>query len=161
MGNIAAPSNSVAIIAAMVTPALFILGSASLVASALVRMARVVDRIRVLTTLAYDADLYKHAVTAEQLRSSLERHRIRAHYTERSICLLYAAIVIFIATCLSIVIDRISGESISWLPEMLAIAGTLFLLAGASYMVLESKLSGRQIAEEIIHAIAHLEARNP
>jgi hypothetical protein len=40
-------------ITAMVTPALLILGSASLIASALVRMARVVDRARILTATVY------------------------------------------------------------------------------------------------------------
>jgi hypothetical protein len=42
------------IIAAMVTPALLILASASLVATALVRFARVVDRARVLAAIALD-----------------------------------------------------------------------------------------------------------
>jgi hypothetical protein len=36
----------------MITPALLLLGSASLVASALVRMARVVDRARILIVIA-------------------------------------------------------------------------------------------------------------
>jgi hypothetical protein len=44
----------VAAIAAMITPALLILGSASLVSSALVRMARVVDRSRYLASVAQD-----------------------------------------------------------------------------------------------------------
>jgi hypothetical protein len=48
------PSAAVVIIAAMVTPALLILASASLVATALVRMARVVDCARALTAIAYD-----------------------------------------------------------------------------------------------------------
>jgi hypothetical protein len=44
MGNVGSQSAAVATIAAMSTPALLLLGSASLVASALVRMARIVDR---------------------------------------------------------------------------------------------------------------------
>jgi flagellar biosynthesis protein FliQ len=154
-------SASIAIIAAMVTPALLILGSASLVASALVRMARVVDRARVLAAIAHDGTCEKLGMTPDQLRASLERHAIRARYTERSIALLYAAVVVFIATCLAIAFDRVTGQSLSWLPVVLAVAGTLLLLSGGAWMVAESKLSGEQIAEEIGHALARLEGRKP
>jgi hypothetical protein len=61
MSSGAAGSSAIAIIAAMITPALLILGSAS-----------------------------------------LERHALRARYAERSIALFYAAVVLFIATCLQI-----------------------------------------------------------
>jgi hypothetical protein len=49
------------------------------------------------------------------------------------------------------------GGSMSWLPVMLAVAGTLLLLTGGAYMVAESGLSGRQINAEIRLAIQKLE----
>ncbi len=45
----------------------------------------------------------------------------------------------------------------SWLPVMLAVAGTLLLLTGGAYMVAESGLSVRQINAEIRLAIQKLE----
>jgi hypothetical protein len=57
MGNPGPQSVAVAAIAAMITPALLLLGSASLVASALMRMARVVDRARILVTIAHEGSL--------------------------------------------------------------------------------------------------------
>jgi hypothetical protein len=161
MGDANAPSASAALIAAMVTPALLILGSASLVASALVRMARVVDRARVLAAIAHEKTWEKFGMTPDQLRVSLERHAVRARYAERSIAFLYAAVVVFIATCLSIALDRAMGQSLSWLPVALAIAETLLLLGGGAWMVAESRLSGEQIAAEIRHALARLEGRPP
>jgi hypothetical protein len=156
MGNPGSPSIAVAAIAAMITPALLLLGSASLVASALMRMARVVDRARMLAAIAQEGTLSKIGVTPDQLRAWLESHATRARYTERSVTLLYGAIVVFISTCLSIGLDRAMGGSLSWLPVTLAVAGTLLLLTGGAYMVAESRLSGEQIGAEISNALTRL-----
>jgi hypothetical protein len=159
MGNYSAQSAAVSTIAAMITPALLLLGSASLVASALMRMGRVVDRARILASVAHEGTLDKFGITNDQLRSWLNSHAQRAAYVERSITLLYAAIVVFISTCLSIALDRALGGSLSWLPVMLAVGGTLLLLSGGAYMVAESRLSGEQISAEIRQALQHLEER--
>jgi hypothetical protein len=161
MGNAGAPSAAVATIAAMITPALLLLGSASLVASALVRMARVVDRARMLAKIAHEGASDTLGITSDQLRSWLESHAQRARYAERSIALLYGAIVIFISTCLSIGLDRATGGSLSGLPVALAVGGTLLLLAGGAYMVAESRLSGDQIRAEIQLAIDKLKGSKP
>jgi len=149
MGGTGAPLSDVALIAAMITPALLILASASLVASALLRMARVVDRARVLAAAAHGAEWEKLGASPAVLQSWLESHARRARHAERSIALLYLAIVVFIATCLSIALDRVAGGAITWLPASFAIAGTLLLLAGGALMVAESRLSGAQIRHEI------------
>jgi hypothetical protein len=161
MGSATGPSASVATIAAMITPALLLLGSASLVATALMRMARVVDRTRMLTAVVHEGTVDKLGITSAQLRSWLERHAQRARYAERSIALLYAAIVVFISTCLSIALDRSVGGSLGWLPVMLAVGGTLLLLIGGAYMVAESQLSGAQISDEIEQALQALDMRVP
>lgn len=92
MGNGIAPPAAVATIAAMVTPALLIVGAASLVASALVRMGRVVDRARVLAVVAQEGSWEKLGATPAQLTVRIERHRRRAHQVQRSIVLLDAAL---------------------------------------------------------------------
>ncbi len=157
MGNPVTQSAAVATIAAMITPALLLLGSASLVASALMRMARIVDRARVLVAIVHEGAAAKLGITTEQLRSWLESHVRRARYAQRSIALLYAAIVVFISTCLSIALDRFLDGSVSWLPVLLAVVGTLLLLTGGVYMVAESRLSSAQISEEIRLAIQELD----
>jgi hypothetical protein len=157
MGNAVSPSQAVATIAAMITPALLLLGSASLVASALMRMARVVDRARLLISLAHEGAFDKTGITTDQMLLWLHAHAQRARYAERSITLLYSAIVLFILTCLSIALDRALGGSLSLLPVLLAVAGTLLLLGGGAYMVAESRLSGEQIGAEIRIAIQNLQ----
>jgi Protein of unknown function (DUF2721) len=153
------PSSAIAMIAAMITPAVLILASASLAASALVRMARVVDRARALTSGVHDGTWEKFGATPDMLRAWLARHARRARYAEQSIAFLYAAVVVFTATCLSIVLDRAAGETLRWLPVSLAILGALLVLAGGARMVAESRLSGEQIEEEIRHAVAKMEKK--
>jgi Protein of unknown function (DUF2721) len=157
MSEATAPTTAISIISAMVTPALLIVGSASLVATVLVRMARVVDRARSLALIAHEGSWEQHGVTADVLRSWLDRHRTRARYTERSIALLYAAVVVFVATALSIALDRSTGNALEWLPVFLAIAGTVLLLGGGMWMVAESRLAADQIQDEIGQALSRLD----
>lgn len=129
----------------MITPALLILASGSLVATALVRLARVVDRARVLI-----ASIEAGSVSdAEALRRSLERHERRALYAERSVGLFFVAVVVFVLDCLSIGIDHFLGDVLTWLPVAMTIVGMLVVIVGAAYMVAESQLGALQIVEEI------------
>ena len=157
MNDPPAPSEAITIIGAMITPAFFILGTTSLVASALVRMARIVDRARVLAAVAHEGSWEQHGATRDELRRWLDRHAARARYAERSIALLSAAVVVFIATTLAIVLDLAAGGTLAWLPVALAIVGTLLLLGGGAWMVAESRLSSDQIQEEIRLARTRLE----
>ena len=159
MSNATGASSAIAVIAALITPAILILGAASLVASVLARMARVVDRARTLTTLVLEGNWEKIGASREQLRLWLERHAQRARYAERSIALLYGAVVLFIATCLSIALDQATGGRLGWLPTSLALFGTVLLLLGGTWMVAESRLSGKQIQDEIGHALAMMERK--
>lgn len=157
MSDTTGQPTAVALISAMITPALLIVGSASLIASVLVRMARIVDRTRVLTAAAYEGSATRLGATPEVLSMWLDRHAVRARYAELSIALLYAAVALFVATALSIALDRSTGGAIEWLPISLAIGGTCLLLGGGALMVAESRLSGAQIQEEIRQAREQLE----
>jgi len=137
------PAQSV--VAAMITPALLILASSSLVATALVRLGRVVDRSRVLIA-TIDAGSVPEP---EALRCSLDRHQRRALYAERSVGLSFVAVVVFVVDCLSIGLDHFSRDSLTWLPIAMTIAGLAVLITGAAYMVAESQLGAQQIIEEI------------
>jgi hypothetical protein len=161
MGNASTPSWGVALIAVMVTPGLFILGAASLVASALVRMGRVVDRTRTLAAAIHAGEASRLGVGEARLRTWLERHAARARRAEHSIALLYAAVVVFILTSLSIALDRAGAGLPLWFPGALAVGGTFLLLAGGAFLVAESRLSSRQIAEEIADALARLKETHP
>jgi len=150
-------SQAVALIAAMITPALLILAAASLVASGLVRMARVVDRARVLAGSAHEGTWDRFGLNPAELDRWLRRHGKRARYAERCVLVLFCAVIVFVATCLSIALDVATGDRLGWLPVSLSIAGSFLLLLGEGWMVAESRLSAPQIAEEIQSALLRIQ----
>src|SRR5215469_18729356 len=74
MGNMTSSSASVAMIAALITPALLILASASVVATVLVRMARVVDRARVVAAAVHELAAVGHDICAAAHDVATSRH---------------------------------------------------------------------------------------
>jgi hypothetical protein len=73
MGTIVETSAAVAIIVAVVTPALLILASASFVSTALVRLVPIIYRGRVVAAIAHDEAWAKIDATPDQLRTTRAR----------------------------------------------------------------------------------------
>lgn len=136
------------IISAMITPALLILGSGSLVATALQRLARAVDRARALLQMS-EEEGPKSAEADAMLNQWLDRYARRSLIAERAVQAFFAAVGIFVLDCLSIAVDHYSGARLTWLPVSLTIFGMILMLSGAYFMVLESHLASIQIHEEI------------
>jgi hypothetical protein len=128
-----------AIISAMITPALLILASGSLIATALVRLARVVDRLRKLSEQP-DA-----AVPPEDLR----RHARRALLAERAVRLYFWAVACFVLVGFAIPIDHLAADRLTWLPVALATLGMCLIVAGSAAMLSECRLATAQIRSEI------------
>jgi hypothetical protein len=123
----------------MITPALLILGSASLIATVLVRLARIVDRVRKLSELESSAE---HA-------DELARSERRANLALVALAVLFAAVVVFVATGIAIAIDRATGDQMVWLPVSLALFGMGLIVIGSGSMVIECGYSAAQIRAEI------------
>jgi hypothetical protein len=130
-----------ALIAAMITPALLILASGSLIATALVRLGRIMDRIRKLSEGASRPDTLE-----------LDRYERRAILAQRALSMLFGAILCFVLAGLSIAFDHASGDRFWWLPVSLTLIGMLLIVAGSALMLAECKLSTDQIHAEIANA---------
>ena len=143
-----AMSPAIAMISAMITPALLILASGSLIASALVRMARSVDRARALITMLENPQT-RGVIDAVSMRRWLDRHETRSIAAERATMMFFCAVTVFVVACLAIALDRLSGERLTWLPVTLVIVGMILLVVGSGLMIYESRLGGLQIREEI------------
>jgi hypothetical protein len=141
-------SSAQSVIAGMITPSLLILASASLVATALLRLGRVVDRSRLLIA-AIEAG---NVASAAASRTTLDNHQRRAIYAERSVALFFLAVFVFVVDCLSIGLDHFSGDHLAWLPISFTIGGMALLCAGAAFMVFESRLGAHQMIAEITEA---------
>jgi hypothetical protein len=125
-------------IAAMITPAMLILASGSLIATALVRLARVVDRLR---KLAERGD----ARPADEL----DRHERRAMLAERAVSIYFGAVVCFVVSGFTIALDHLAGDRLTWLPVSVTMLGMCLIVAGSAAMLAECRVAAAQIRAEI------------
>jgi len=128
-----------AIIGAMITPALLILASGSLIATALVRLARVVDRVRHLAAPGAPP------VSAEELR----RNERRALLAERALQIYFFAVVCFVMAGVAIGVDHFAGDRLTWLPVAITSLGMGLIVAGSAAMLSECQLAVGEIKAEI------------
>ncbi len=128
------------VIAAMITPALLILASASLIATGLVRLARVVDRVRKLAEVRDGSS----ARAAE-----LDRQQLRARIALAAVSSFFSAVVVVVVAGISIAVDRASGSQLTWLPLGLTSLGMALIVVGAAAMVVESFYSAKQLDAEV------------
>ncbi len=149
-------SGALGVISAMVTPALMILAAASLGSSALLRMGRIVDRARLLTSMVHEGQLDKVGAPPDVVARWLKTYRTRARRTALAVFSLYAAIALFVGACLIIGLQHLGAD----MPEFAALAfvlpGAVFLLAGAIWLAAETGASRTLVIEEIDNALASL-----
>ncbi len=129
-------SSAQVLISAMITPALLILASGSLIATALVRLARAVDRLRKLAETG-------HAPKATRL------HKQRALCAERAVQWFFSAIVCFVLAGFAIAADRLAGGSVVWLPVGATMLGMALIVLGCAEMLRECRLATAEILSEI------------
>lgn len=142
-----------AVIASMITPAFLILSAANLITSSLVRLARSVDRARVvidrMEALRKTGDAAGAGVAAAQLR----RYGLRGQIVQTALATFYLAIGFFVAASLAIALTHVSGHPDSWLPAWLTVAGAILLFAGALLLFSETALATAMLRAEIAGAL--------
>ena len=148
-------SSALAVLTAMITPAVLISASGTLILSTSVRLGRVVDRVRSLSDrfeeLARGADggeLFeeRRAVIFDQLDKLTSRARI----LQRSMTAFYTAGGIFVLTSVAIgVVAAVDGARYSWVPVAMGLLGSLLLFYGSVLLILEARLALSTITAEM------------
>jgi hypothetical protein len=141
------------VLAAMITPALLISASGTLVLSTSNRLSRVVDRVRVLSRDAEhslekadgDHTAQKRALLQSQLRGLAQRALILRSALEA----LYVAIGLLVATSIGAGIFVALRWGASWMPAALGMVGACALLWGSVLLVREARLAIGQTFEEM------------
>ncbi len=132
-------SQAQSLITAMISPALLIGASASLIATTLMRLARVIDRVRKLS------ERPEHIVEHHELR----RFERRAMLAEGALRCYFVAVVCFVLSSFAVAADHMSGNQLSWLPVVVTIGGMCMIVAGSALMLRECRLATDQIQHEI------------
>jgi hypothetical protein len=131
------------VLGAMITPAVLISASGTLVLSTSNRLTRVVDRVR---ALAGEAERLRKEGTEEETRTRLIAEQLpalsrRALLLRSALTALYLAIGLLVATSIAVGVVAVLGWSYGWVPIVLGLAGACALLYGSLLLVREARLA--------------------
>jgi hypothetical protein len=139
-------SPTLAILSAMITPAVLILASGSLILTTSNRLSRVIDRVRELaaelgpTAVSGDApsvppDRERRTLIGDLLKRSVARARL----LQRALASLYRAQSVFVATSIAIGIIELARLDAGWLILSLGMLGAALLLYASMLLIAESR----------------------
>lgn len=148
------PQNALAVLTAMITPAVLISACGALIFSTATRLGRVVDRVRALAekfeTLAKHPEADEMADDRRQLLfAQLDRQTSRARLIQRALVAFYTALGIFVATSVAIAVIAAVARNYTWVAVALGIMGALFMLSGSVLLVIESRMAMGAITSEM------------
>jgi len=139
-------SASLAVLTSMITPAVLISASGTMILSTSTRLGRVVDRVRSLSdrlqTLPDDdtkIDLLdeKRAMIFDQLDKLTSRSRL----LQRALTTFYLAVGVFVATSVAIGVVSFFSARFAFIPVALGLIGAFFLFYGSMLLVFEARLA--------------------
>ncbi len=156
MGPAFDPGTAGEILGSMITPAVLISASGTLVLSTTNRLGRIVDRVRVLQMEA------EHLPPAEQaddlmaerrelILDQITRQAERVSLLQHTATTLYFAIGLLVATSLAIGISATAGWAFGWVPVTLGMCGASALLVGAVLLIREARLAVRATLSEMAY----------
>ena len=147
-------STSLAVLSAMITPAVLISACGALIFSTSSRLGRVIDRTRVLSEKFQE--LAAHPEKDEMFEerrtlifTQLDRQTSRARLIQRAMTALYTALGIFVAMTVSIAVISIVARNYSWVAVGEGLLGTLFMLYGSILLIIESRMALGAIMSEM------------
>jgi hypothetical protein len=142
-----AVTSSLAVLTAMITPAVLISASGTMILSTSTRLGRVVDRVRSLSDRLEDLSHGNPARTEyiEERRAmifdQLDKLTSRSRLLQRGLTTFYVAVAVFVATSVAIGLVAISGTRYSWIPVVLGLIGACFLFYGSMLLIFEARLA--------------------
>jgi hypothetical protein len=147
-------SMALAVLSAMITPAVLISACGTLALSTSNRLARSLDRTRSLSQRfrAYSLAMSEGRESDEDpalLYELLDKSIKRTLILHRALTSLYLALVIFILTSVVIGIITITGERFTWLPIVLSLGGAGFLVYASAELVHETHVGRASIVHEL------------
>ena len=146
---------AIAVLTAMITPAVLISACGSMILSTSSRLGRVVDRVRALSDRLEDmaakgergpAHTERQALIFQQLDKLTSRARI----LQRCMVTFYMSAGMFVATSVAIAIVPFTGnQRYNMIPVGLGLAGACFLFYGSVLLIMEARLALSTIHAEM------------
>jgi threonine/homoserine/homoserine lactone efflux protein len=154
MARLEAPQNALAVLTAMITPAVLISACGALIFSTSSRLGRVIDRTRVLSDRfqALAAHPEQDEMADERrvmIFTQLDRQTSRARLIQRAMAAFYTALGVFVASTVSIAIFSAVARNFTWIAVLLGVIGTLYMLYGSVLLIIESRMALSAIMTEM------------
>ena len=140
------------VLGAMITPAVLILASSSLLITTSQRSIRCVDRVRERAEELQALGKGQDEGTEKRrlhLFKQLEINTRRARLLQKAMSRLYLGISFFIATSMAIGVVSLLHVNIGWVPMVLGFVGAFLLFSASVYLIFESRLALATTFEEM------------
>jgi hypothetical protein len=139
-------SSSLTVLTAMITPAVLISASGTMILSSSTRLGRVVDRTRSLSdrlqeVSSGDANTEFFEERRAMLYDQLDKLTSRSRLLQRALTSFYLAVGVFVATSVAIGVVAFSGARFGWVPVVMGLIGACFLFYGSMLLVFEARLA--------------------
>ena len=154
LARLEAPQNALAVLTAMITPAVLISACGALIFSTSSRLGRVIDRVRVLSDRFQElvAHPEKDEMADERrlmIFTQLDRQTSRARLIQRAMVAFYSALGVFVATSVAIAVISALARNFTWIAVALGLIGGLFMLYGSMLLIIESRMALSAIMTEM------------
>lgn len=139
-------SSALGVLTAMITPAVLISASGTLILSTSTRLGRVVDRVRSLSDRLQELpdDDGKTEFLEEKramLFDQLDKLTSRSRLLQRALTTFYLAVGVFVATSVAIGVVSFFSGRFAWVPVAMGLVGAFFLFYGSMLCVFEARLA--------------------
>jgi hypothetical protein len=147
-------SLALTILTAMITPAVLILATTSLIVATSQRLGRNIDRARELSQRLIK-NLFTPKVLSEKghVYSQLNKVTRRTRLLQRAMTILYVALSIFVATSICIAVVELLNFRLAWLPLVLGIVGSGLVFYATLLLISESGIALIAVREEMNYVL--------
>ncbi len=146
--------SSLGILSSMITPAVLILASGSLIMTTSQRLGRVIERVRKISMefMLLEKKTDEEAVHTTKRRilyTLLRKSATRCKLLTQAMTLLYVSLGLFVATSLAIGVVGVTHIRYTWIPTGLGMAGAIVLFVSSSILIIESRLTLSVVSDEV------------
>ncbi|MBC8032256.1 MAG: DUF2721 domain-containing protein [Pyrinomonadaceae bacterium] len=146
-------SSAVAVLTAMITPAVLISACGSMILSTSTRLGRVVDRVRTLADKLEELAQKPPSEAGERqavIFAQLDKLTSRARILQRAMVSFYLCLGMFVATSVAIgVVAILEKPRYTLVPVIFGIIGACFLFYGSILLIFEARLALSTIHAEM------------
>lgn len=150
----------------MITPAVLILASGSLIMTTSQRLSRVIERVRKISQefMAIERSTdpeSQNEVKRRILYTLLRKSARRSLLLTRAMTYLYLSLGMFIATSLAIGVVAVVHSKYTWVPTALGMIGASLLFVSSAILIIESRLTLDVVTDEVDFVIESSKGNAP